>query len=250
MKNFEKLFQKLTGRHTPMQVFDDFLTCSVAALGFGSLEDMYLKAIKDYDSDEQVLISQLFGAMVEEYSRTNLADGSWNDMLGDFFMDHVSRSSAKYKGQFFTPVSLCDLMAKMTFEELEGENLTAMDPCCGSGRTLIAHCRVNAHNRMKYHYVGVDIDRLCVMMTVINFVLNGMSGTVIWADSLRMEVYGGYRVYLAETGLGVKRLPADVARQMLVTTKVKEHIETISPEMPAPPVVFTKQLNLFENLTE
>ncbi|TLX73703.1 SAM-dependent DNA methyltransferase [Labilibacter sediminis] len=246
MKEFEKLFSKIAYRHTFMNVFDDFLTLTLCAFGMGRYEEEYLKTLEIYSKEEINIFPQLLGELVKYYTE-NSKSGSWVDGLGDFFMEHNGKFGRDARGQFFTPVHICQLLAEMT----KPESGTINDCAVGSGRCLIAADRVHPQNRFNNFYVGVDVDPRCVKMCAINMQLYGMKGVVIHGNSLTLDIWGGYRVYLPETGLGVRKLSADECRQYLLTQKDAEpKKQAHKKEIPTPqPQKTTEQLRLFEILT-
>jgi type I restriction enzyme M protein len=205
MKNFSKALEKINYRHNTTQVFDDFLEIAVCAFALGRMETRYFEIIKRYNPDELNAFAQLMAAMFTDYELCADTSGSWDDVLGNYFETINSSRGAQHLGQFFTPKSVCDLMAAITKEPITKET-TVCDPCCGSGRNLIAHSRLETTNRTNCLYFGMDVDRRCINMCIINMVLYGLRGVVIHMNTLSLEIYGGYRIYLPETGLGVMPL--------------------------------------------
>jgi type I restriction enzyme M protein len=118
------------------------------------------------------------------------------------FEEYSSRRGASMMGQFFTPPQACDLMARIVVAGPATGWVAG--PAAGSGRNLLVHCRLHASNRLQCRYVAQDLDRMCVRMSVINLLLHGMSGYSIHCNTLSMEVFGGYREFLPETGQGVR----------------------------------------------
>jgi type I restriction enzyme M protein len=112
-------------------------------------------------------------------------------------------------GQFFTPPQVCDLMARIV--DAGPATGWVADPAAGSGRNLLAHCRLHASNRLQCWYVAQDLDRMCVRMSVINLLMHGMSGYSIHCNTLSMEVFGGYWVFLPETGMGLRKITLEAA---------------------------------------
>lgn len=210
MKNFQKQIEKIACRHGVTEVFDDFLTMAVCALSVGKMEKEYGEACRRYNEEEKKLFGHALGALITDYEACSDAAGAWDDILGSYFETVNSASQASRAGQFFTPKHLCDLMAQLTAVDNPGENIN--DPACGSGRNLIAHARLNANNRFNCFYTGNDLDGRCVKMCVLNMVMFGMKGVVIHMNTLSLQIYGGYRIYLPETGLGIK--PLSVAQCM------------------------------------
>lgn len=149
------------------------------------MEELYLKTIEKYTKGEQGKrgvdhIVKAFATLVESMEETQL------DVLGDIYMGAVSRGE---KGQFFTPMPVCDLMAEMTTEKTD-KPLNVLDSSVGSGGTLIA-----AGKRIPNgNFVGVDIDHRCVKMTAINLALYGLRGTVVHGDALSLESWSAYEI--------------------------------------------------------
>lgn len=215
MKRLEKVMSKLAYRHHLSQVFDDMMEMAICAFSWGKMEDRYMELIKRYTRDELELFGQALGAMLLDYEDCSSGDGAWDDVLGNFFESTSSGAQASRMGQFFTPVSVCNMMAQIVQGEIK-EDSTVCDPACGSGRNLIAHSRLNIDNRMKCFYYGMDLDRRCVNMTVLNMLMYGMKGIVIHMNTLSLEIYGGYRIYLGETGMGIMPLSKEQCKPFVI----------------------------------
>lgn len=231
MKKLTALIDQLARRHGFSQAFDDFLSASVCALSLGRMEKRYAEIMKRYDSAEEKLFSQMLVTLLEEASEKSSADGAWTDLLGDLFMENNSRFGASALGQFFTPVEVSDLMAMMLDKEPSEEyNRLVMDPAAGSGRCLISHSRLNPKNRFNHFYIAQELDRRCVNMCVLNFVMYGLRGAVIHMDTLRVNIYGGYRIWMPETGLLVQPLTADQCRAYVLERKNQNDSQANEPE--------------------
>jgi len=164
-------------------VFADFLEMTVCALSLGQMEDRYFEVIKLYNKDELHIFSSALAAVFIEME--NDGDGL-KDCFGDFFMEHISYGKA---GQFFTPEHICELMALVSCGEIrDGERIA--DPCCGSGRTLLAAAKINRNVR----FYGADIDRTCAMMCLVNMCLNGMFSEVACMNSPTNQFFCGWQV--------------------------------------------------------
>lgn len=217
VQNFNKVIDQFSRKHQVRSIFDDFLLMSVAAFTRGQMEKEYLECASRYDKNELALFGQMLGALVMDYDNATRDNGEWDDILGDWFMQHNSEASRM--GQFFTPVSLCNLMARMSSDKIV--NGIVNDCSAGSSRNLIAHARLNPQNRFNYTYVAQDLDRRCILMSVINYIMFGMKGVVIYMNTLSMQVYFGFRIYLPETGLGVLKLSEQECLNY-ITTKSDE----------------------------
>jgi len=174
------------------QVFEDWLTCSVCALSNRQMEQEYLAVVrKGYGEGEPGrrgidTLTQAFGTLIDSMEKTR------KDVLGDLFQGGITYGEA---GQFLTPQELCRLMAAMNVDETRPA-ATVFDPCCGSGRMLLAY----ADEPRGGELVGQDIDLRCVRMTTINLALRNLYGYVLWGNSLSGEVKLAYRTGMNANG--------------------------------------------------
>lgn len=181
--DFSIYMDQLARKHGVSHVFSDFLEMTVCALSLGQMEDHYFEVIKRYNKDELQVFSSALAAVIIDME--NDGEGL-KDCFGDFFMEHISYGKA---GQFFTPEHICEMMALITCGEIrDGERIA--DPCCGSGRTLMAAAKLNRNAR----FYGADIDRTCAMMCLINMCLNGMFGEVACMNTLTNQFFSGWQV--------------------------------------------------------
>jgi type I restriction-modification system DNA methylase subunit len=220
MKTIKQL-QQITNRHHIHNVFDDFLQMTVSAYCIGKDEENYKQSAKRYNEEEIKKFGDCLGALILDYQNESNATSNWNDVIGTIFEELQLTNSNT--GQFFTPKSLCDLMAKITESDIkEG---TVNDPSCGSARNLVAHARLEPNNRFNFFYVGQDLDLRCCLMSVINLVMYGMKGIIIHSNTLTMEIYKGWRVFLPETGMFV--VPLNKEQCMSYLTEQKQEKEKI-----------------------
>jgi hypothetical protein len=226
------------------QAFEDFLAVSVCALSGGRMEAEYLAVIARHTEGSIGQrgcdsLAQTFGELILLMEQTRA------DILGDLFQGAISLGRG---GQYLTPEPLCDAMATMTIEAAgvePGVQKTIADPCCGSGRLLLAAAKLQPH----WELVGQDVDLSCVRMTAINLALRNLYGHVIWGDTLANERRLVYRTgfdlrgFICEVpvesvaGMGMERADAAAA------TTVPEAIDASAPpnEVAKP----TRQLHLF-----
>lgn len=171
------------------QAFEDFLHMGVCALAGGALEEQYLAVVQKHTAGQPGIrgcdrLAQLFGALVHAMEETR------RDILGDLFQGASTYGEA---GQFFTPDAVTQLMTDLVLpspaDSGDAERKTVCDPCCGSGRMLLAVAARQPH----WEFVGQDIDLRCVRMTALNLALRNLYGHVIWGDSLRAEQRLVYR---------------------------------------------------------
>ncbi len=190
ISSFAKEISLVTNRFDLTDIFSDFLEITICCLSMGEKEDHYFKIIKPYKKAELEQFAKALAALNMEMD--NRGEGLY-DVLGPYFTEFITRG---HNGQYFTPQSVCELMAQMTGEEMSFVPKRILDPTCGSGTMLIA--KAKAERKLKKmninQYFGADIDRRCAMMTAINFCLNGILGEVAWMDSLSNEFYGAWRI--------------------------------------------------------
>lgn len=142
-KEFLRVFGRLTTRHRAWDVWRDFVVMFACSLSnpvdkshYDEREKRYLKIINKYNREEQQLFPELAAHTVMA-----LEENPEQDFLGGIFME-LGLGDGK-NGQFFTPYHICDLMAKITVDDVSKEieekgYVTIHDPCCGAGATLIA----------------------------------------------------------------------------------------------------------------
>ena len=185
LKSFSKEFEKLTYRNDTTDVFCDFIDLMVAGFKWAGDKELGDRLKKKYKDDYQQLCICV-GEMLKVYE-AELSDGGWYDGLGSFYEVITSSHKSSRLGQFFTPSPICDIMASINasgyeLKTIEGKTVGKIvgDPCCGSGRMLLAFNKIAPNN---YHY-ATDIDQICVKMTAINMCIHAITGQVVCADAL------------------------------------------------------------------
>ena len=128
--------------------------------------------------------------MLEEYTMetVQLIRNDYEDELGNLYMDLQSKSSAGFKGQFLTPMHICDMMTQMVMGNNKKERQNVLDPCVGTGRFFMAGARVNKNN----YYFGIDIDQRAVRTALVNCALHDIHGILLHADSLMHATNAGH----------------------------------------------------------
>ena len=184
LKSFSKYILQIGYKYGLHSVFEDFLEMVVCSLSLEAKEDRYLEIVRKYEKPDAYLMAEAFGALVLEMD--NEGKGL-KDCFGDFYMEYLSHG---HNGQFFTPESVCELMARMLNPAGFGERVA--DCCCGSGRMLLAAAKISRDSL----FFRADIDRTCAMMCLINLCLNGLLGEVCWMDTLLNRFYAGWRIEL------------------------------------------------------
>lgn len=172
-------------------------------------EQEYLRIINKYTKKEQKLFPQMLALLVEE-----LEKNPNQDLLGEIYM--TAGISSKDKGQFFTPYSVCQMMAEIIMQKkavartVHADGYASVnDPACGAGATLIAvieQCskifkKLNYQNHV--YFVGQDIDRTVANMCYIQLSLHGVAGYVTVGNTLtEPEVTDLHRIWFTPMWFG------------------------------------------------
>lgn len=119
--NYDKKFildsiKTLGKKYGTHESFRDVVTC--CAYSFANAVDFkeereneYLRIINKYSDEERELFPQILTSLVEEYEKAEEPI----DILGDIYenLELTKKGSA----QFFTPLEVCKVMAKMTINK-------------------------------------------------------------------------------------------------------------------------------------
>ena len=143
------------------------------------------------NSDYMFLVGLWAGMVSNE-----MENGNAFDLFGQLYEQmFLLKSKASSNGQFFTPDSLCRLMADITDAEVEEKvshigPVRVNDPACGSARTLLAHfmdkTREDHALAGMYYYEAADIDLPTCKMAACNMMIHGMQGKVVCQDQLAL----------------------------------------------------------------
>ena len=183
-----------------MTVFDDFLTMLVDGTTFGiDLNAGADRILARYNTDECRRFKAALGLFQKDFEERHEAN-LCPDILGEFYETHLYGKGAS---QRFLPWEVCRQVAKDIEYGSPNRHVehAAADPCCGSGRLLLAHLERFGIDRL---LLGIDPDPLCAKMAALNLFLKGaFIGEVMCADVTK----GGdhfvfsYRLSLVPYGL-------------------------------------------------
>ena len=198
-KDYKDLFKdkliNFSKNHDIRKAFEDFIYCSAYAISNScnyndELEQDYLDIAKKYTKNELSDFAQMLAFLQLECNKENSID-----ILGILY-EEVGMSN-KYKGQFFTPEAVCDLMTEVNISANSAKKaieekgyFSISDPACGSGRLLFSALDYLGQNdipKNKVYVKGDDISLLCCCMTYINLSLRGASGCVSHQNTLTQE---------------------------------------------------------------
>lgn len=191
---FQRVFSQLCNTKSSWQAWSDFVEMTAIAISNcfeirekvkQEREARYMAIIGQYSKSEQQIFPELVGILVNSLERE-----AEQDFLGEMFM--ALELGSHWKGQFFTPYSLCKAMANINTDDAKGKIaskgwISIHDPACGAGATLIAarnHMELIGVGSTQAFFVGQDIDRTAAMMCYIQLSLLGCAGYVVIADTL------------------------------------------------------------------
>ena len=192
-------FQRASQRHDRYTLFSDCIEMialsisnAVDARTFEQREARYLEIAGRYD--QQTL--ELFPCILAEI--TMALETGPTDVLGELFGALGIHNSDG--GQFFTPYSVCQMMARVTLGDTETARarmaekgfVEALEPACGAGAMVIALAEAMRAEGINYqrqlHVTAIDIDPRAVHMAYIQFSLLHIPAEVVVGDSLAMDM--------------------------------------------------------------
>lgn len=175
-----------------------FLTCSYNAIRktteFGVLadkcEDDYMQVVRRCQKPKQsmAIIAKMLGLV------TVALEDSLADFIGPVFME---TSASERMGQFFTPDSVCYMMAQTTLAEapaiLERQShITIDEPASGAGAMILACCRylksIGVNYQMHCGFRLTDLDHDAYMASYIQCSLAGVPARIIQGNTLTLEL--------------------------------------------------------------
>ena len=193
LKEFISKLQNLDHSKRVDNVFQDFLKLSAYAIAqpfyrSPEIEKNYLDIINKYTKKQAEEFSKLLAFLVMALEEKH------QDFLGCVYMKLNLGNVAT--GQFFTPYHVSKMMAEICFVDIEKQLeekdfITLAEPCCGSGRMIIAYAETlkeHGYNYQNQLFVeAIDIDEMCFMMTYIQLSLLGVGARVMHGDSLAWQ---------------------------------------------------------------
>ncbi|WP_029523497.1 N-6 DNA methylase [Persephonella sp. KM09-Lau-8] len=152
------------------------------------------KTLENLKEKEKELLGKAVGEFLVEASKE-----PFTDILGDYILETKSKKDKQWKGQFFTPQTVCDFMAQTTVADVteeeifqrikNGKSYMVAEPSAGSGRMILSAAK-ELKKKISFElttYLEVwatDIDITCVKMTAINTAIWGIPTAVVWGDAL------------------------------------------------------------------
>lgn len=243
-KEFLDTFRGLCHSRSAWQVWADVMAAIACSISnaidrspghFEKREREYRECIKRIGSVEAA--AELMGVIV-----VAMENNPEQDFLGKMYMN--LELSNHWKGQFFTPYNLCEMMAQMTVGNIDSQiekqgYISVCDPACGAGATLIA--AANGMKQSKYNFqnhvlfVGQDVDRVVAQMCYIQLSLLGCAGYICVGNTISNPMVG--RVLFPREGEGqemwyMPMFQSDVWQWRKIFYSLGDMGGTVTPEKP------------------
>ncbi len=199
-KEFLDVFKKLCYSRSGWEVWSDLMTVIACSLSnaIDRSSEHYDKREREYETCIKRIGSVEVAAKIMGIITMALESNPDQDFLGKMYMQ--LNLSNHWKGQFFTPYSVCRAMSEMTIgdgvkAEIDKKGYIAVnDPACGAGATLIAAANTLRRKKINYQervvFVAQDIDRVVGMMCYIQLSLLGCPGYVAIANTITNPLCG------------------------------------------------------------
>ena len=191
--DFRKILESISHRHNTRSVFDAFTRLAACALAAQTREAEYLEEAKRWEKPDMVLFSEALGALVAEMETC-----PFEDIIGGHYMEFaLSHKGQQWNGEFHTPKTVCDLMARMTLGDMtsipaEGP-ITVCEPACGAGAMILSLAEAcSPEVRRRLRVTAMDINRTACDMAFINTTLWGIPTRVIHGNTLSMECWAAW----------------------------------------------------------
>ncbi|HEV2694129.1 MAG TPA: N-6 DNA methylase [Verrucomicrobiae bacterium] len=122
----------------------------------------------------------------------------FEDVLGGHYMEFaLSSKGQQWNGEFHTPKTICQLMARMTLGDMESfpteGPITVCEPACGAGAMILSlgeACSPEARRRLRV--MAIDISRTACDMAFINTTLWGIPARIIHGNTLSNEYWAAW----------------------------------------------------------
>lgn len=205
-----KLLEPMARSRQMHDVFTDFVAMAARAVSnrfdrghFKQREAEYLQISKRYTREELTNFGHALGALHMGLGTAGIGvhtgdpgEINFRDLLGETYMA-LDLGNANV-GQFFTPASVCRLMARLTIDRDAVERavaskgfITLHEPAVGGGATVIHYAEVLRDAGFDHtgcmHAVAVDVSDAAVNMAYLQLSLLGIPAVVLHGNSLTMQ---------------------------------------------------------------
>lgn len=178
-----------------------------------TLEAEYMAVVKSYREKEMDIIRDTMPRLL-----ALTTEGVFDrcDFLGEIY--HELELHNKELGQFFTPYSLCYMMAKMTIAEQVADIksgkkkfFTLDEPAAGGGAMILAVADAlqdeGLNPSFSMYFRATDLSPMAFRMVYIQTSLRALSGEVFHGNTLSLETFRSHRTPIALQFYGLRGDP-------------------------------------------
>lgn len=190
-------------------------------------ENKYLSIIGKYKKDVQEQFSKLLALITEEF------ECEFCDFLGEVYMACGFGSDSM--GQFFTPYSVCQICVEISLPDNLDKNriYKVAEPACGGGAMVIALAEafykkdINFQQNMYVEMTDLSWNSVC--MSMIQMSLLGIPATIIYGNSLSLEVFDVFETPMVGINLIKERISVQEKEDKIQPEKVETEIKLNMP---------------------
>lgn len=203
-KEFIKELEQVSYRTSMTDVFSDFVKIYALEMEHATVvrpgdvdrvEGLHAGLVGKYGAEDRAHFNRMSAIVVDALEEKR------ESFLGPVL--EAIGASNKNNGQFLTPASVANMMARVNAADVEytpGKVIRVSDPACGAGVTLIANGEALLHERhvaqSDIYLIGGDIDGRACDITYIELTLLGYAARVDHMDALSMKVLSPSRYTL------------------------------------------------------
>lgn len=154
-------------------------------------EKDYMQIIGKYSRQDAENFGHLLACVMAYMKSTD------EEFLANMWMEYAADAG---KGQFFTPPSICGMIAEQTFIGVDWERYTPdrpcriSDPACGAGLMLVYAKKKAPQNKLNsLFFHGIDIDINVCHAAALNMLFYNCNAVIIHGNALTMEVWHVFR---------------------------------------------------------
>lgn len=217
LNNIIKNIENLRGKYDTWNIFSDFLSMgaisirnSVDLKGREKREKGYLDITNKYTPKELEMFSKMLAELILGLEKEP------SDILGQVFME--LNISNKWQGQFFTPMSISNLMSELTVAGIEEHikakgYITLDEPSAGGGAMIIGFANSMRKRGLNYQtqlYVNArDLDIKAVQMCYIQLSLLGIPANVQHGNTITLQIFDEWKTPFFIIGNWGRKLKRD-----------------------------------------
>lgn len=193
--DFARLVAEADVNQGARRTFPGFLTIASGSLRQAGIT--FATGQRDEELEKKVVEEQGRVKHPKRYAEAfavlvNALEEKADDFLGMTFTE-LALNDSKWKGQCFTPMSLCTMIAKMTVGDAvpdDDRSIWLAEPACGGGAMMIAaseELKARGFWPWHYHWHACDVDRTCFEIAFIQSTLLGIPATIDHGNTLTLE---------------------------------------------------------------